>query len=91
MYKEFAEVADEEGFHDLAEQFRGVALIEKRHEERYLSLLANIEEGKVFKRDMPQMWICRNCGHVHYGEEAPKVCPVCVHPRAHFELHVDTF
>ena len=86
MYKEFAEVADEEGFTELAERFRGVAAIEKRHEERYNDLLASVTEGKVFKRDVPKAWICRNCGHVHYGEEAPKVCPVCVHPQAHFEI-----
>lgn len=89
MYKGFAEVADEEGFPKLAEAFRGVALIEKRHEERYRRLLANVTENKVFKKDLPKMWICRNCGHIHYGEEAPKVCPVCVHPQAHFEVFVE--
>lgn len=89
MYKEFAEVAEEEGFTKIAEAFRGVAAIEKRHEERYLDLLSNVTEGKVFKRDLPKAWICRNCGHVHYGEEAPKVCPVCLHPQAYFELFVE--
>lgn len=86
MYKEFAEVAEEEGFTKLAEQFRGVAAIEKRHEERYNDLLASVTNGKVFKKDLPVAWICRNCGHVHYGEEAPKVCPVCLHPQAYFEV-----
>ena len=91
MYKEFAEVADEEGFTKLAESFRGVATIEKRHEERYLALLENVKEGKVFKREQPKMWICLNCGHVHYGEEAPRVCPVCVHPQAHFAIFNEEF
>jgi rubrerythrin len=86
MYKEFADIAEEEGFTKIAEAFRGVAAIEKRHEERYNDLLANVTEGKVFKRDLPKAWICRNCGHVHYGEEAPKVCPVCLHPQAYFEI-----
>ena len=86
MYKEFAEVAREEGFHDIAEQFDGVAKIEKTHEERYLKLLKNFEEGKIFKKDEEVVWYCRNCGHLHYGKEAPETCPVCVHPRAHFEL-----
>lgn len=91
MYKEFAEVADEEGFTKIAERFRGVAEIEKRHEERYRALLENVEQGKVFKREDEKMWICRNCGHVYYGKEAPKVCPVCVHPQAHFQLHVEDY
>jgi len=86
MYKEFAEVADEEGFTKLAESFRGVATIEKRHEERYLQLLENVKEGKVFSREQPKMWICLNCGHIHYGETAPKVCPVCVHPQSYFAI-----
>jgi rubrerythrin len=91
MYKEFAEAADEEGFSKIAESFRGVAAIEKRHEERYLELLENVKNGKVFKREQPKMWICLNCGHVHYGEDAPKVCPVCVHPQAHFAIFNEEF
>lgn len=91
MYKEFAEVADEEGFTKIAEAFRGVAAIEKRHEERYRALLENVEQGKVFKRENERMWICRNCGHVHYGNEAPKVCPVCLHPQAYFQLHEEAY
>jgi rubrerythrin len=86
MYKEFAEVAEQEGFHDIAEKFRGVGAVEKEHEERYLALLDNIEKGRVFKREGQQVWICRNCGHIHIGSEAPAVCPVCDHPRAYFEL-----
>ncbi|MDD3191651.1 MAG: rubrerythrin family protein [Bacilli bacterium] len=86
MYREFAIIAEQEGFTKIAEQFRGVLEIEKRHEERYLDLLENVRQGKVFKREQPKMWICRNCGHVHYGEEAPKVCPVCLHPQSYFEL-----
>ncbi len=87
MYKEFAEIAKEEGFDDIANMFSGVAEIEKGHETRYRALLKNLEEGKIFKKDEQKAWFCRNCGHVHYGEEAPAVCPVCAHPRAYFELH----
>ena len=86
MYKEFAEVAREEGFNEIAEAFEGVAKIEKEHEERYLALLKNIEDGLVFKKDKVVVWKCRNCGHIHVGEEAPEVCPVCAHPKAYFEL-----
>lgn len=86
MYKGFAEVADEEGFTNIAELFRKVAAIEKEHEERYLKLLSNLEEGIVFKRGDEYMWKCRNCGYIHTGKEAPAVCPVCAHPMAYFEL-----
>lgn len=86
MYKEFADVAEQEGFKALAAQFRGVAAIEKHHEERYRALAKNIEEGHVFAREEQQVWVCRNCGHVHVGPNAPKMCPVCIHPQAHFEL-----
>ncbi|MFA5543281.1 MAG: rubrerythrin family protein [Bacilli bacterium] len=89
MYKEFAEVADEEGFTKIAESFRGVAAIEKRHEERYNDLLEAVNGGTVFKKELPVAWICRNCGHVHYGEEAPRVCPVCLHARAYFEVFAE--
>ena len=87
MYKEFAETAREEGFLAIAATFEGVAAIEKGHEERYRALLKNLEDGSVFKRDGQNAWLCRNCGHIHYGEEAPEFCPVCAHPRAYFELH----
>ena len=86
MYKEFAEVAKEEGFNKIAFLFDSVGEIEKRHEERYLSLLNNLREEKVFKKEEKVMWICRNCGHVHFGEKAPEMCPVCAHPKAHFEV-----
>ena len=87
MYKEFAETADKEGFHELAEQFRGVAAIEKHHEERYLALLKNVENLEVFaKKTGIHTWKCRNCGCLVIASEAPKVCPVCLHPQAYFEL-----
>ncbi len=87
MYAEFAKVADEEGFHDIAELFRGVGAIEKEHEERYTRLLENINGDLVFKRGSLVVWQCRNCGHIHVGTEAPEVCPVCNHPQAYFEVH----
>lgn len=86
MYAEFAKVAREEGFIEIAEAFEGVGAIEKTHEERYLDLLANVEQGKVFKKDKVSVWKCRNCGHIHVGEEAPALCPVCKHPQSYFEL-----
>lgn len=86
MYPEFARIADEEGFGDVAETFRAVAVAEKQHEKRYRELAANIETGRVFKREKPVVWRCRNCGYLHEGTEAPEVCPSCLHPRAHFEL-----
>ena len=86
MYAEFAKVAEEEGFKEIAAKFRGVAAIEKHHEERYLALLKNVEEGLVFSRDGEMIWKCRNCGHIVIGKKAPGVCPVCNHPQAYFEL-----
>lgn len=86
MYAEFAKVAEEEGFKEIAAKFRGVAAIEKHHEERYLALLKNVEEGLVFSRDGEMIWKCRNCGHIVVGKKAPGVCPVCNHPQAYFEL-----
>ena len=91
MYKEFAKVADEEGFKDIAEQMRLVANIEAEHEKRYLKLLKNIKEDVVFKKDNEVAWICRNCGHVHFGKEAPKVCPTCKHPQAYFEMKAQNY
>ena len=91
MYATMAKEAKEEGFDHIAFLFEGVAAIEKRHEERYKALLANVKGENVFKKEAPQMWICRNCGHVHYGEEAPEVCPVCAHPRAYFEILKDNY
>lgn len=86
MYKEFAETAKEEGFTEIAILFEKVGAIEKEHEERYLALLKNIEEGVVFKKDKVVMWKCRNCGYIHVGESAPEVCPVCKHPQSFFEV-----
>ena len=86
MYARMAREAREEGFERLAFLFEGVGKIEKEHEERYLTLLKNLEEGVVFKRGDEYMWKCRNCGHIHFGKEAPGVCPVCAHPQAYFEL-----
>ena len=85
MYKQFAIEAREEGFVEIAEQFEGVAAIEKQHEERYRALAKNIKEAKVFAKDGDIMWICRNCGHVHVGKTAPETCSVCKHPQAYFE------
>ena len=91
MYKEFAKVAREEGFDKIAAQFEGVALIEKRHEERYRKLLANIEGGLVFSKDGDTIWECANCGHIHIGKEAPLECPVCAHPQAYFFVSNNNF
>ena len=91
MYKEMAETAREEGFTALAAQFEGVAAIEKTHEERYLQLLENVKAGKVFNREGEQAWVCRNCGHIHFGPKAPEVCPVCAHPQAYFELRAQNY
>ena len=86
MYPGFAEIADEEGFPEIAAAMRSIAVAEKQHEKRYLGLLKNINDGKVFKKDAPVKWRCRNCGYVHEGTEAPEECPACVHPQAHFEI-----
>ncbi|MCI6794551.1 MAG: rubrerythrin family protein [Lachnospiraceae bacterium] len=91
MYDRMAKDADEEGFHDLAEQFRGVAAIEKTHEERYRKLLQNVELKEVFKKSEVKIWECRNCGHIVIGTEAPEVCPVCKHPQAYFEVHAENY
>lgn len=86
MYKDYAKVAREEGFETIAELFEGVAAIEKDHEERYLKLLDNIEKGIVFSREGDTVWKCANCGHIHVGKDAPDMCPVCDHPKAHFHI-----
>ena len=91
MYATFAKEAEEEGFDEIARQFRGVAAIEKTHEERYRKLLANIDGGIVFSRDGDAVWECRNCGHIHIGKTAPEVCPVCAHPKAYFQLRKDNY
>lgn len=91
MYDRFAREADEEGFHNLAEQFRGVAAIEKNHEERYRALLRNVEAHEVFRKSGVTVWECRNCGHICIGTEAPEVCPVCFHARSYFEVCARNF
>ena len=91
MYAGFAKTAKEEGFDHIAFLFEQVGKIEKEHEERYRKLLANIEDGIVFSRDGDMVWICRNCGHIHVGKEAPELCPVCAHPKAYFELRAENY
>jgi len=91
MYEGFAKTAEEEGFPELAARFRGVAAIEKRHEERYRALLKNVETAKVFEKSEVKIWECRNCGHVVVGTKAPEICPVCSHPQAYFEVHKENF
>lgn len=91
MYAEFAKVAREEGFEDLAELFDGVAGVEKEHEKRYRTLMERIEKGEVFHRDTVYVWKCNNCGHIHIGTDAPEVCPVCDHPRDHFEIRAENY
>ncbi|MDR2715088.1 MAG: rubrerythrin family protein [Coriobacteriales bacterium] len=91
MYKEFAEVATEEGFKAIAALFEQVGAIEKEHEERYRTLIARIEAGEVFKRGEVTMWKCRNCGHIHVGVDVPDQCTVCAHPQAYFELRAENY
>ena len=91
MYEQFAKEALEEGFPELAEKFRLVGEIEKRHEERYRALLKNIEAAKVFEKSQVKVWECRNCGHIVVGTKAPDVCPVCNHPQSYFEIHKDNY
>ena len=91
MYDEFAKVADEEGFKEIAAKFRMVGAIEKHHEERYRKLIGNIEGGLVFSRDGDRTWICSNCGHIVIGSKAPEICPVCMHPKSYFELRAENY
>ena len=91
MYEGFAKTAEEEGFADLARKFRLVAAIEKRHEDRYRALLNNLKTAQVFEKSEVKVWECRNCGHIIIGTKAPDECPVCAHPQAYFEVHVDNF
>ncbi len=91
MYDTFAKEAEEEGFTDLAAKFRGVAAIEKAHEERYRKLLENIETAKVFEKSAVKVWECRNCGHIVVGTSAPEKCPVCDHPQSYFELREENY
>jgi len=91
MYATFAREAEEEGFAELAEKFRGVAAIEKSHEERYRALLANVQMQKVFEKGEQTMWECRNCGHLVMGAKAPAVCPVCAHPQSYFQVRAENY
>ena len=85
-YPKFADIADEEGFPAIAKMYREIAKAEKGHEERYLALAKNVEEGKVFVKDEEVTWQCRNCGYIHTGKEAPKTCPACANPQEYFEV-----
>mgnify|MGYP000648308501 FL=1 len=91
MYAGFAKTAREEGFDHIADLFEGVAKIEKEHEERYLKLVKNLEEGLVFSRDGDVIWQCANCGHIVIGKKAPEVCPVCAHPQAYFQIKAENY
>jgi len=91
MYPEFARIAEEEGFSEIAAVFRAIAVAEKQHEKRYLSLLENIEKDRVFKREKVVRWKCRNCGYVYEGTEPPEKCPACAHPGAYFELLIENY
>ena len=91
MYEEFAKTAKEEGFDELAYLFDAVGKIEKEHEERYLKLLENVKDGKVFEAGEVKIWKCRNCGHIVVGTKAPEVCPVCSHPKAYFEIKAENY
>ena len=91
MYERFARDAEEEGFPELAAKFRGVAAIEKAHEERYRALLTNVETAQVFEKGSVKVWECRNCGHLVVGTKAPEVCPVCNHPQSYFEVREENY
>ncbi|MCK5767169.1 MAG: rubrerythrin family protein [Candidatus Atribacteria bacterium] len=91
MYPNMAKDAREEGFEDIAGMFEGIAEVEKKHEKRYKELLSKLEKDEVFRRDGKVYWKCRNCGYIHEGTEAPKLCPVCSHPKAYFELLAENY
>ena len=91
MYEGFAVTAEAEGFPELAAKFRGVAAIEKHHEERYRALLKNVETQAVFAKSEVKVWECRNCGHIVVGTQAPEICPVCAHPQAYFEINAENY
>ena len=91
MYEGFAKTAEEEGFPELAERLRLVAMVEKHHEERYRALLKNVETAEVFKKSSVQVWECRNCGHIVTGVSAPEICPTCAHPQSYFEIHAENY
>jgi rubrerythrin len=91
LYPGAADIAQQEGFPDVAAAFRFIAKVEVQHEKRYRKLLENIEKGRVFKKDAPSTWICRNCGYHHEGTEAPEQCPACLHPKSYFELWMENY
>lgn len=91
LYKEAEEVARKEGFEQIAAQFKEIAEVEEEHEKRYRKLLKNIKQGKVFKRESAVKWICRNCGYVHEGAEAPLECPACAHPQSYYQLFCENY
>ena len=91
MYPRMAREAEEEGLTEIAEMFRKVAMIEKTHEERFRALLKNMENGEVFAKAEETTWECTNCGHLHVGTDAPKVCPVCAHPQSYFEVRKENY
>ena len=91
MYEGFAKTAEKEGFPELAAKFRGVAAIEKHHEERYRALLKNVESKEVFEKSSVKVWECRKCGHIVVGTKAPEICPVCAHPQSYFEISAENY
>jgi len=91
LYPGFATTAEEEGFPEVAASFRSIADVEAYHERRYRKLLENVEKNKVFKKDKPVKWKCRNCGYVHEGTDAPKVCPACQHPQSYYEVWMENY
>jgi rubrerythrin len=91
LYPGFAGEAEQEGFKEVASAFRTIARVEVQHEKRYRKLLENVERGRVFRKDSPSVWKCRNCGHVHEGNDVPEICPACLHPKNFFELHAENY
>ncbi|MDP2685016.1 MAG: rubrerythrin family protein [bacterium] len=91
LYPDFAKVAEEEGFHEIAGAYKAIAMVEKAHEARYRKLFDNLEKGMVFKREGKVIWKCDNCGYLHEGTEAPELCPACQHPQAHFEIFLENY
>lgn len=91
LYPEFAKIADEEGFKEIATAYKMIAKVEEAHEKRYLKLYKNLEKGKVFEKDGVMTWKCRNCGYLHTGTKAPDVCPACLHPQSYFEIQANNY
>jgi len=91
MYKDFEAAARDEGFIEIADFFKSVATVEREHEKRYLALLEKLNQGTAFKKEQEIEWKCRNCGHIHYGKEAPESCPTCAHPQAYFEVRCENY